>query len=462
MVPTIRNTPLSSAALAATLAAALAACAPPPEAAPPASVAVSETPAIPDDGAGEPEPVADSGGVAPGPDAVDGRGYGPAAPLTRRVALLLPLSGAHADLGRDLLDAATLALFDIGGGRIELAVADTGGEAEGAAAAARRVLTSGPDLIVGPLFSRSVVAAAAAARRAGVAMIALSSDLTVAGPGVYVLGIAPEDQAERVVAHAARRGHLRFAALASRNAFGRRMARALEEAAARHGGAVVARAFYSPDGEGIDGTVRDLAAIPVRRADLAAQIAELERRGDAVSLAAVERLPDAEESGGMAFDALFVPESGSLMRRLAAWLGHHDVDPARTRLLGLADWNDPALFREPAMKGAWFAATPEAGRAWFADRFLEAYGGEPERLATLAYDAVALAATLDGGGGDFGERAIVDWRGFAGVEGLFRFGTDGRSERGLAVMEIAPDGAVVADPAPTGFAPSTGAALSLE
>ena len=469
MVPDPRSPRPSAAVLAAMLAAALAlaACQTPPEAEPatPPAAAASGTPALPEDEAAEPASAADSGddgraasGPAAGPD------YGAAAPRTRRVALLLPLSGAHAALGRDLLDAATLALFDIGDGRIELAVADTEGAAEGAAAAAERVLAAGPDLIVGPLFSRSVAAAAPVARRAGIGMIALSSDLTVAGPGVYVLGVAPEDRVERVVAHAADRGHLRFAVLAPRTAFGRRMAAALDEAAARHGGAVTARAFHDPDGRGIDDTVRELMAVPARRADLLAQIAELERRGDEASLASVGRLLAAEADGALAFDALLVPESGSLLRRLAAWLGYRDVDPARTRLLGLAGWNDPALLREPVMKGAWFAATPETGRAWFAGRFLDAYGGEPARLATLAYDAMALAAALAGGGeaGDFSARAITDWRGFAGVDGLFRFGADGRPERGLAVMEISADGAVVADPAPARFEPPAGAAPSLD
>ena len=157
----------------------------------------------------------------------------------------------------------------------------------------------------------------------------------------------------------------------------------------------------------------------------------------------------------MAFDALLVPESGSLLRQLSAYLGYYDVNPGQTRLLGLASWNDPTLIREPVMKGAWFASTPDTSRAWFTDRFIGAYDGDPTRLATLAYDAMALAAALTSSGaqGDFSERAITDWRGFSGVDGLFRFEDDGKPERGLAVMEISTTGVVVVDPAPTSFEP---------
>lgn len=382
--------------------------------------------------------------------------YGPPSPLARRVALVLPLSGQFSGLGHDLLDAATLALFDIGGERLELVVADSKGTPEGAAQAVREVMVAGPDLIVGPLFSQEANAAAPVAQGANVPMITLSSDITVARPGVYLLGIAPELQVDRVVAHAAGQGFLRFAVLAPQSEFGRRMARAMEDAVAQRGGQVVQRAFYNPDGLGIEETVRELTRYKARQADLEAQIAELRLRGDEVSLAAIERLQQVEAAGGVSFDALLIPESGALMREIAAWLGHYGVNPTQVRLLGLANWNDPSLQREPILKGAWFAMTPPDRQRWFADRFQGAYAGSPSQVAALGYDAMALAAALSSGseGGDFSRRAITDWRGFAGVEGVFRFDGDGRPERGLVVMEIQPGGMVVADPAPTSFEPA--------
>ncbi len=381
--------------------------------------------------------------------------YGTGTPFARRIALVLPLSGPRAGLGEDLLDAATLALFDIGGDRLELVVADSLGTPEGAVAAVRQVLAASPDLIVGPLFSQEVVAAAPLARQAGIAMIALSSDLTVAAPGVFPLGLAPEQQIERVVAHAARQGHLRFAVLAPQTAFGQRMAMAMEAAVLQNGGQVTARAFYNPDGLGIEETVRELTRYPARQADLEAQIAELRLRGDEVSLAAIARLEEMKATGTVAFDALLVPESGSLLREIAAWLGYYDVNPSQVRLLGLANWNDPSLLREPVLRGGWYAMTPDSRHAWFQQRFAAAYGDDAPGVATLAYDAMALAAALtqSGGSGDFSEVAITDWRGFSGVEGIFRFDPDGEPERGLVVMEIQPGGAIVADPAPTSFEP---------
>ena len=51
----------------------------------------------------------------------------------------MPLSGANAELGQAMLDAAQLALFESGGDRLTLVPRDTGGNAGGAASAARAV-----------------------------------------------------------------------------------------------------------------------------------------------------------------------------------------------------------------------------------------------------------------------------------------------------------------------------------
>ena len=51
---------------------------------------------------------------------------------------------------------------------------------------------------------------------------------------------------------------------------------------------------------------------------------------------------------------------------------------------------------EPALQGAWFAAPPPAGTAAFRARFEETYGRKPPRVASLAYDALALQALRRG------------------------------------------------------------------
>ena len=75
------------------------------------------------------------------------------------------------------------------------------------------------------------------------------------------------------------------------------------------------------------------------------------------------------------------------------------------------------------------------------------------RTATLAYDAVALVAALvkTQGAQRFAEQVLTNPSGFAGIDGLFRFRTDGTNERGLAVLRVGPTGGQIVGPPPRAF-----------
>ena len=79
------------------------------------------------------------------------------------------------------------------------------------------------------------------------------------------------------------------------------------------------------------------------------------------------------------------------------------------------------------------------------------------RTATLAYDAVALIAALvkTQGPARFSEQTLTTSSGFAGIDGVFRFRSDGINERGLAVLRVTPGGGQPVSPAPRTFGPGT-------
>src|SRR5204863_261812 len=75
------------------------------------------------------------------------------------------------------------------------------------------------------------------------------------------------------------------------------------------------------------------------------------------------------------------------------------------------------------------------------------------RIATLGYDAISLVALLSRGQPfeRFTDAILTDPNGFSGVDGIFRFRNDGSAERGLAILEVSPNGFAVVDPAPRSF-----------
>jgi len=441
-----------------------------PEATPPDAAAAEPAtpkldPAVPDPAAPEPAASLEPGTPArplPTPDFVMRpipEPVGPSlirppitGPQPLRIALLLPLSGTQKALGRALLDSALLALFDVAPERLTLMPRDTGGTAEGAARSAEDVLGEGAEIILGPVFSQAVQAAAEPARKREVNVVAFSTDRSIAGNGVYLMGFMADQQVDRVMDYAGSQGIRRYASLVPMTRYGDHIIAQLATAANRHGGEIVRIERYAADEEVMEPAKR-LAEYEGRRAALAARRQELSQSEDPDAAAELEELENAETLGDVDFEAVMLPEGGARLRAVAPLLPFYDVHPDKVRFLGTGLWDDDSIGREPALVGGWFAGPdPNLGKA-FRARFEEIYGYRPPRIASLAYDAVALAAILSSGGQrpDYTAEALTDPSGFAGADGLFRFRSDGIAERGLAVVEVQPRGLKVLDPAPNSF-----------
>lgn len=364
-----------------------------------------------------------------------------------RAAFLVPLSGPSAHLGKALLNAAQMALFEMSGSGFSLVPIDTRGTPEGAASAARQAADQGAAIILGPLFSAEVKAVAPIALASGIHVIGFSSDRSASQPGVFLLGFLPRPQVERVVAHASAQGMTRFAALAPNTDYGRAMMEAFKTSVSAHGGIIAEALYYDPAAKDHSDVVKKLARFEQRRAALNQLRKQLEAKGEKQEL---KKLEKQDTLGEVDYQAVFLPDEGGRLRSLSALLPYYDIDTPKVKLLGTMQWDDPTLHSEPALNGAWFASAPPEGRADFDNRYKQAFGSKPPRLASLGYDAAALTAVL-AQTGTISTQQLLNPQGFSGIDGIFRFLPDGSSERGLAVLEVSRGTPKILAPPPAGF-----------
>ena len=347
----------------------------------------------------------------------------PTAPVSKvpgasaTLGLLLPLSGsnkANADLGEALDRAAQMALFDSADTKTALVVRDTE-TPQGVTGAAQSAVDEGANLLLGPIFADAARQAGPVASAGHVADIAFTNDKSVAGNGVYVMGVLPSLQVDRIIDYASQQGHKSFAALLPDNTYGHLVGDAFTAAVARDQGTVAAAEYYPADAVEFSGPVQKLASDPP-------------------------------------FDALLIPVGGFQLRSIVSLMAFYKIDTTQVKLLGTSLWDDPSLAAERALDGAWYAATPDDSWDGFVQRYHAAYAADPPKLAALAYDAVTMAAEL-AKAGDFSDQALTRPDGFTGVDGSYRFGADGLVQRNLAVYELGPKGATLKDPAAKSFGP---------
>lgn len=382
----------------------------------------------------------------------------PSTPVVRqdlRIGLLLPLTGQGAVAGEALLHAAELALFDMNDARVTLIPADTTGSPAGAERAVRTLLDQNVQIILGPLFATSVSAVTPLVQQAGVPLIAFSSDRQVAARGVYVMGFTPEEQIAGVLDHALRAGLQRFAALLPDNDFGSRALQVMQQQLDLAQAELVRFDVFPNDVQRLADPVKRLGLYDRRRQDLLAERDWLRSLGeDDLAKEVLAMMAGWEVRGPVDFDAVLVAAGGPILRALAPQLPYYEIDPDKVRFLGTGQWDDVTLISEPALLGAWYAAPPPEAGQQFMGRYSSVFGQTPPRLASLAYDAMALVAVLlrnSSSNMPFTPAAIQQASGFVGVDGLFRFGADGVVQRALAINQIRRDRLVTIRPAPPRF-----------
>ncbi len=310
-------------------------------------------------------------------------------PNRRRAALLLPLSGPAATIGRSLARAAEIAAPP-DDPTVALSQVDT---APGAAEAAAMAMDEGAEILLGPLFGDNVAAVVAVARgRAPV--VTFSNDANLVGGGGFVLGVTPPQSVGAVLQYARRQGVRRVAVVAGTSAYGHQAAQA----------------------------ARGLA--PLAEIELTAVLIRTPGAG-AGGLVEALRAED-----GAAPDAVLLPEGGESLAAFAPPLA-----AAGLQLLGTDQWLSVDFARIGALDGAWYAAPAPAAFASFAAAFEQRYDATPGMVAGLAYDAAATARTL-AASGTLSRAGLTRPEGFPGAVGAFRFREDGSAARDLAILAI--------------------------
>ncbi len=331
-----------------------------------------------------------------------------------RIALLVPMTGTNAGVGEAIANAATMAVLDTGGKSIRITTYDT---SSGAAAAAEKAIADGNRLILGPLLAEDVRAVAPIGRAAKVPLIAFSNDVSVAGQGTYLMGFAPTQSVDRIIAYAKSKGLTRFAGLVPNGLYGQRASTALVRAVEANGGQLVG-------------------------------IQNFDRTAPSIS-AAVRKLSESS-----AYDALLIADSGRVALQIVPMIRRGKGQGAR--ILGTELWNtEGSLSQNPMMSGAWFASVSDGYYNQLATKYRAKFNKSPFRLSSLGYDSVLLVSRIAAKwriGSPFPATELSDPGGFTGIDGAFRFGRDNVAERALEVQQINPGAFSVVGAAPKAFA----------
>ena len=365
--------------------------------------------------------------------------------LSHRVLIgaLLPLSGRLKPFGQQVLNGVRLAVDPGSDAAPEklagIVVKDTEGDAAalqtGLEELAREYRVS---VIIGPLLSRQVAAAAPKADAHRIPLLTPTASEDWARPWKYVLrnSITNRQQAREIAAYAVNALNLkRFCILYSDDGYGTGMMRVFSEEVVKRGGEIIARASYDPNATDFGPQIKYL-----KEADLS--------KGGFLG-------PPPQQKGGIreykpGFDAVFLPSDYDQAGLMAAQLAFYSIQGVT--LLGTNGWNSPDLFRVGGkyidggiFVDGFFPGSTDPSVRSFVERYRNRYEEEPTLLAAQAYDTAQLILKALQEGAVTGA-AVRDFVGriqnFSGVTGPTRYTPDGEAVKRLFVIQ-AKDGKFV-------------------
>ncbi|PJA20658.1 MAG: hypothetical protein COX62_04250 [Deltaproteobacteria bacterium CG_4_10_14_0_2_um_filter_43_8] len=358
--------------------------------------------------------------------------------ITLTVGVILPLSGKYKIYGDAVLKGVECAAGiykpckSLKG--TKLLVRDSEANPEKAVAAVDELQKAGVQVIVGPLSTNAVTAAAKRAEHHHLPMIMLSQLDGVVNNLDYVFrnSITPESQVKTIIDFALHKRNLkRFLILHPQTSIGKTYAELFRTRATEAGGVVVGVQEYASDQMGF---VRKL------------QHAQREKkRGKKVRLHSKLTLD---------YDALFIPDSPYVASYLAPVLSMLGVK--KVQLLGTARWDNQKLIERGGkyVEGALFTSAfspnlPDVSSKEFIDRFTESYKFSPTLLEALGYDSLrmVMVATEKSGSPSRQEiaKSLRELKNFPGVTGVIDITDQHDSVRTMRMLTVL-DGEIQAAP----------------
>jgi len=340
-----------------------------------------------------------------------------------KIGVLLPLTGKYSYIGQSLLDTMQMLIYENKKIDSELIIKDTKANPSLAKKATKELVEQNVDVILGPFFSSSLNKSLKIAKYKNVPLISFSSDRNEKEKGVYLMGFEPEQQISDITEYTIRKNYKRFAALLPNSKYGKRVLNTYRKVLNKNKFLLNKVELYDLDTNDFEKNIQKLVGL-----DKNPQLEKDEETGE-----------NPIEDFDPGFDVLLLIETGNKLRETVALLTYYGVDFKKVKLIGTGEWYIDNIGSEPGLIGAWFVAPNPKLWQNFKKKFYKFYNYEPIRLSSLAHDSLTSVFSIINKNDKFYELNYMDFQnsyGFTGIDGDFKFLSDGTVERKLSILEI--------------------------
>lgn len=388
-----------------------------------------------------------------------------------RIGILTPAkSSQYVNVSKELKNASHMAIFDNKVSNVILQFYDTDGTINDTKIKTKTALEENVDIIVGPLLSDEVDAVNKVIDKTPV--ISFTTDTNVLSGNVFSIGFLIDQQIKRLVEYAVLNNKTKFGIITSNSESGKYVLKTFKKYLNKNNVTLVSDVMYennSKNQQNLLNAVRKVADFDNRKKEylerkntLEKEVKDLKQFNEknyndaqiAVLEKELEKMDKQITINPPEYDSIFVfADNTNDLIMIGSTLMYYDVAPNKVKYLGLSQLENNKVCNEKAFSGAWYPSISTKYNKKFNSSYKKLFGADPGKMASFAYDAVSFATTISKKG-IIKLNNIINPNGFIGINGVFRFKSDGSNDRNIDVKEIVGGRTIkskIISPAPVNF-----------
>lgn len=340
-----------------------------------------------------------------------------------KVALFLPLSGKHQQLGNSLANSAIISLFENKeSDNLELLLFDSGDNLKDAEKSFSEIVKQEIKIVIGPLFSSIIPAIEKTAFDNKMIIFSLSNNSKMLSKlneslnnnqVIFISGISPDNQFKALIDFSNQNNYYNFIMIAPNNEAGRIMNDAFRENSLKKPNNFESY-FYKSDLSDIENIFFPFGKNKNRK--------EL----------------------NLSKKILVIADSPKNISKIINFIAKNNKN-FPSQVFGTSQLDDIATFNENNLQGLIFANSEPQNFQNFEQRYYDIFKSFPPRISSLAYDLtnaiakVANQSTINNKEitiGDFINYSSQGKIGFEGIDGYYQFNNNGSIKRNIAIIKV--------------------------
>jgi len=346
---------------------------------------------------------------------------------TIKIGVMLPLTGKNKNIGNMILNAIEMAIFQNKNSKLELLIKDTEAKPDKAKKVFIELVNEKANIVIGPLFSKTLAAVQGLSNTYNINILALTNNKNLARKGVWVFGIDPQAQTEKILKLALENGSKKIAALLPKNAYGLLLFDTISNFSEENLLDIEKIEFYESSIDSQRNASKKISIGFDKYQDFLNKLKDEEKNQNILEESVETKKP---------FDSVFIAATGQNLTVLASQLQYNNVDPKIVQYLGISSWEDKSILREPALEGGIFVTTSQLYQKKIKLIYKKSFNKDMPKIAMIAYDILALLNSLDTKGNNINISEMINVEGYSGLRGVFRLKENGIVERTFALKQV--------------------------